>query len=708
MYTLSKRLLIAVGLGLGLTVAMLWTLGAGQLPTAYATSYTVTRADDPAPGGCTPTDCSLREAVIAANTNPGPDTITLPADTYILSIAGTGEDAAQTGDLDITESVDINGAGRETTMIDANRIDRVFEVLTGSVTFSGVTIQRGYRSGSSGGGIRYEAGGGAALTIVNSRLYSNTSSHDGGGITMEEGANNASLSITNSIFISNTAEIEEGGAINLDSMTNTITIVGSDFIGNSADEEGGALHFAENFYTISIDDSLFQNNRTTDDDDNDGGGAINLEGITVTMDIVNSRFISNTSASEGGALRTDGDGGKVVTIRGSTFIGNTALDDEGGGALSIDDDSTTVEIYGSRFYSNTTAGGADGGAIAAYSDAANLQIHDSGFQGNISDDNGGAISFRSDGGILEVSNSSLSSNKAEDHGGGIYVSANVTATISGLGDLGAMEEDSSDVQILDTAVLRVQLDNVTIADNVANNDVGTTGDGGGIGVYPDLIGRVNIANSIIADNQDLPGTSPVEPDCSAAEGGIVSYGYNLIGDSSGCNWSAATDDQVGTAGSPVDPLLDPVVDTAATPAFYPLQVGSPAIDAGNPWPVSDVTFPPCRTRDQRGVARPQGVSCDIGAYEAEYFTLTVSTAGSGIGSVTGSGISCGTDCTESYVENTVATLTASADTRSIFTGWGGACTGSGGCVVTMTTAQDVAATFASLYSYLPIISRTSP
>ena len=648
LYTLSKRLLIAVGLGLGLTVALLWTLGAGQLPTAYAASYTVTRGDDPPPDGCNLGDCSLREAVIAANTNPGPDTITLPADTYILSIAGTGEDAAQTGDLDITESVDINGAGRDTTMIDANRIDSVFEVLTGSVTFSGVTIQRGYRTdaGDDGGGIRYDAEGGT-LTIVNSKFFSNTGHSDGGGISMEENADNGSLSVRNSIFISNTADVDEGGAINIDSLTNTITIVDSDFIGNTADDEGGALHTEGNFYTISIEDSLFQNNRTMNGTGTRGGGAINLEGITVTIDIVDSRFISNTSASEGGALRTSNPN-QVIRIWGSTFISNTALDAggtfDGGGAICIEDDSTTVEIYRSRFYSNTTESFVSGGAISAVGDAANLQIHGSGFRGNTSARDGGAIEFASDGGILEISNSTLSGNEAVDYGGGIDVRANVTATVSGLGDLGVMDArprdtvqapeswvedaaepdgddeddaigvDGGDVRLLDTAVLRVQLNNVTIADNIADSNAGGLGDGGGMWVHPDLLGRVNVANSIIADNQDdSPAT--LVPDCSAAAGGIVSFGYNLVGDSSGCNWTAATDDQVGTGGSPVDPLLDPVVDTLAVPAFAPLQAGSPAIDAGNPGPVSDVAFPACRTRDQRGVSRPKEGRCDIGAYE---------------------------------------------------------------------------------------------
>ena len=58
------------------------------LPAATrAAQYTITRVDDPLPNGCLPADCSLREAVIAANTNAGPDTITLPAVTFTLTRA---------------------------------------------------------------------------------------------------------------------------------------------------------------------------------------------------------------------------------------------------------------------------------------------------------------------------------------------------------------------------------------------------------------------------------------------------------------------------------------------------------------------------------------------------------------------------------------------------------------------------------------------
>jgi hypothetical protein len=75
-------------------------------------------------------------------------------------------------------------------------------------------------------------------------------------------------------------------------------------------------------------------------------------------------------------------------------------------------------------------------------------------------------------------------------------------------------------------------------------------------------------------------------------------------------------------------------------------------------------------------------------------TLTVAKAGTGSGSVTSSpaGIDCGTACSHAYVQGTVVTLTATPDV-GVFTGWSGACTGSGTCTVTMSAAQAVTASF---------------
>ena len=77
------------------------------------------------------------------------------------------------------------------------------------------------------------------------------------------------------------------------------------------------------------------------------------------------------------------------------------------------------------------------------------------------------------------------------------------------------------------------------------------------------------------------------------------------------------------------------------------------------------------------------------------YTLTVARAGAGGGTVTSNpaGITCGADCTEVYNHGTAVTLTATPTATSAFSGWSGACTGTGTCAVTMTAARSVTATF---------------
>ena len=73
--------------------------------------------------------------------------------------------------------------------------------------------------------------------------------------------------------------------------------------------------------------------------------------------------------------------------------------------------------------------------------------------------------------------------------------------------------------------------------------------------------------------------------------------------------------------------------------------------------------------------------------------LTVQKSGAGTGTVAGSGIDCGATCDVMLDEGTTATLTATPAAGSKFTGWGGACAGTGNCVVTVNAATSISATF---------------
>src|SRR5262245_49893876 len=124
---------------------------------------------------------SLRAAIMEANALAGADTIQVPAGTYFLTIPGANEDAAQTGDLDITDDLTIVGADRDTTIINGGGLHRVFHVNwlganPPTVSISNLPITNGRApdaSGdpaNSGGAILNEFG---TLTIDNCVLQNN-------------------------------------------------------------------------------------------------------------------------------------------------------------------------------------------------------------------------------------------------------------------------------------------------------------------------------------------------------------------------------------------------------------------------------------------------------------------------------------------------------------------------------------------------------
>jgi predicted outer membrane repeat protein len=228
----------------------------------------------------------------------------------------------------------------------------------------------------------------------------------------------------------------------------------------------------------------------------------------------------------------------------------------------------------------------DGGAIQH--DGSSAEIRGSAFVYNRSgvDKDGGAIA----GGVgtLAVINSTFLDNRAERHGGAIY--------------------------LVGTSYLY----NVTIYDNLADLGHDGVGDGGGIHRSESALGLTTVANSIIAGNVDLSSSAnPKEHDC---KGNFLSAGYNLIGQmTAGClGFSGA--DQVGTPGSPIDPMLATVLYNGGQMVTKSLQPGSPAIDAGNPGGCRD-HLGAALLSDQRGWDRhidgdgDGTAECDVGAYE---------------------------------------------------------------------------------------------
>ena len=178
----------------------------------------------------------------------------------------------------------------------------------------------------------------------------------------------------------------------------------------------------------------------------------------------------------------------------------------------------------------------------------------------------------------------------------------------------------------DGAVLcggQVGLNNVTITDNTADDDGDNDGNGGGVysggSVSPaaDSGGALNtdpatfsFRNTIIAGNNDN-STTTNRPDCS---GSLASQGYNLVGKDDGCTFTSQTGDQRGNIASPLDPRLSPLADNGGPTETHALLPDSPAIDAIPEAAGGDYNGAP--GTDQRGVTRPQGDNCDIGAYEA--------------------------------------------------------------------------------------------
>jgi len=392
----------------------------GNQPNAVAATFMVTRSDDiPERGTCAVGDCTLREAIIAANNNPGPDTITFAAGLNGVPItltqaATTSEDFAADGDLDVNESVTITGNGAGNTIIRAGAsayggVDKVFGLNPNcssagnavSVTMTDMTISNGHNTdlfnaqfSHTGGAIDYCPGGSGTnnLTMTNVIVRdSQVTNGTGGGLNISGvGTGTTTIDLTNVQFLNNKTSVSAnpntgaGASITLNTSATsmTVNITNCTFDNNQSASIGGGLVVISNIATgrtgvLNIHNSLFSNNKA-----HDFGGGIELVGtsgangvIAATIDqgtVIKNNVTGLGGSSLGGGIHIDLiHPSSFLNISKATIINNSEDSSSnnklGGAGIAVGNAAGTgavggvgVSIQFSRIAGNTLSVGSAG------------------------------------------------------------------------------------------------------------------------------------------------------------------------------------------------------------------------------------------------------------------------------------------------------------------------------------------------------------
>jgi hypothetical protein len=328
---------------------------------AAATTYTPTRHDDPTPGACKPHDCSLREALMAAQSEG--DRIALSKGTYDMKIAAvSGDLGPQNGDFDVLAPIKIQGAGAKRTKIDANGLDRVFQVggIPGPepVSFNKLTLKGGDATAVSdpqhsdwggainaytdvlalnhvvirgneavfGGGIQAQA---SRLLIKNSTIAGNNAAEGGGihaAVALSFTFGSLITEIRSSTISGNFASkgggiLADGAGANASLKLPQIYLTNSTVADNRADDDntgggvGGGIH-QHSGATFNVGDSIVASNKGTNDAEDDCAGTFVGSGNVLTAaagcdslgaganQFVGSAQIADGLAQNGGPTRT--------------------------------------------------------------------------------------------------------------------------------------------------------------------------------------------------------------------------------------------------------------------------------------------------------------------------------------------------------------------------------------------------------------------
>lgn len=298
-----------------------------------------------------------------------------------------------------------------------------------------------------------------------------------------------------------------------------------------------------------------------------GGGAISVLGGRLVLN--NCRILRNTADMIGGAIYVRD---AEVEIVDSLLSQNTATrsgDSGSGGAIFVRRGVVTI----TRSVITRNAAISSGGAI--FIDSGSVSLIDCVVTRNAAAGGGGM--FIHVEGVLELVGSTVADNHATRFsGGGIENRGQVSAQNCTFSGNGGAELGGGAYHILGS----MNFDSCTFSNNSANAGGGTFAELGGLAARNSIF-----ANSTGGDTQ----------------GDFIDLGHNLVEDGSGIADPTSLDG---------DPNLGPLDDNGGLTRTHALLPGSIAIDAGScaDGKVND---------DQRGVSRPQGSSCDVGAFEVE-------------------------------------------------------------------------------------------
>lgn len=372
-------------------------LGAIVGPAQAATISTDTTTDELNADG----DCSLREAIQAANLNAPVDgcdrgrsgerdTVKLKPKNYALTLASTDEDANADGDLDLLSGGPLTVRGVEKnggTDIIQTGDDRVFDVVGG---VADVTIEKTNLTGgdvtsftaADARGASIRTSGVTAKLTLRRVSVENANARVGGALYV---SNSARVRVLDSELSSNEALVT-GGAIATANAAK-VKIKGASLVGNSATSvsdtvDGGAIsHSASSGGKLTVlDTSLALNALTGSGAGNGarGGGIYSNAPLTIKRSFFGANeaiAVTSGTLERGGGLYVAGGGAKVVN---STFFKNDAGDSIGlGGGVYVASSPTSLEF--TTFAQNTATSGGDSISAPGGADLGHSVIDDSVF-----------------------------------------------------------------------------------------------------------------------------------------------------------------------------------------------------------------------------------------------------------------------------------------------------------------------------------------